>query len=490
VQYRLYGSLAACQAATSASPAPSGGLLVSTETVTSGTVPPSAEHAFHVTGTFYWAAFYSGDASNRAAASDCVTEPLVVTPAPAEVTTRLLVIDGEIGVDGSAIDSAALQGVTGTAGGTLEYRFYGSLTDCQAATSAFPPGSGGTLVSTVTVTRGRVPLSAPAEFPSAGRFYWAAFYSGDATNQAAASICAAEPLVVTSAPQPPASVIVNMDWVIDGVPQRAPSQDPDFQASLVLRPLFPADEPATWGEERFGYFVGQAIQIGVTDIEIPPGCTRAVSGQVGTYTLTQARNEFLVAITADCDQPSTEPGAGTKLTLVKQVSSNVAGGAQAPLTSWTLTARRARGEPAVLSGTTGVTGNVEPDVRYVLAESTVPGYKQVLDPAVADLVPGATGSWRCVENHPEGTSELEDFDGGTGEVAVPPGEHVTCTAVNVRTRPIPIGPASTGGGLAAASRPAPLAVAGLALMLAGALLALAGLRPRRTGRHRLGSVAG
>jgi hypothetical protein len=489
VEYRLYGSLSACQAATLVFPAPVGGTLVSTVPVTGGKVPDSGPYTFRVPGTFFWAAFYSGDASNRAAVSDCVTEPLVVTQAPADMTTRLLVSDGEIGVGGTAIDSAVLHSATAAAGGTVEYRYYGSLSACQAATSGFPPAGGGTLASTVRVTRGAVPPSAPAEFPAAGRFYWAAFYSGDASNHAAASDCASEPLVVTSAPQPPASVIVNMVWVIDDPIQLAPSQDPDFQASLVLNPLIPPDEPATWGEERFGYFVGQAIQIGVTDVSVPPGCTYSISGHVGTYTLTQTTNEFLVTTTAVCDQPSTDPGKGTHLTLVKRVTSFVPNAALAPPISWTLTARRAPGEPPVISGTTGVTGNVEPDAEYVLAESTVPGYKQLPDPALVSLVPGASGSWRCVEDQPAGSShELEDFDGGDGAVIVPPGQHVTCTAVNLRARRVPVGPAATGGGLAAVSRSAPLGVAGLALMVAGALLGLAGLRPRRTGRHRLGGV--
>ena len=225
-----------------------------------------------------------------------------------------------------------------------------------------------------------------------------------------------------------------MDWVIDGVLQHAPSQDPDFQASLSLSPLFPPDEPATWGQERFGYPIGQDIHIAVTDVKIPPGCSHTVSGQLGAHTLTQPRNEFLVTATATCDQTSPDPGDGTHLTLVKRISNLFANVELVPLTSWTLTARRAPGEPAVISGTTGVTGNVEPGVQYLLAESTVPGYQQLNDPALLQLVPGATGSWRCVEIGPGGRSGLQDFDGGTGAVVVQPGRHVTCTAVNRLTR--------------------------------------------------------
>jgi hypothetical protein len=502
VEYRLYGSLAACETATALFPPASGGTLVSTVTVTGGKVPRSAAHTFRVPGTFYWAAFYSGDASDRPAASACVTEPLVVTPAPSHLTTRLSVTDGEIGAGGSVSDSATLRGVTSAAGGTVEYRLYGSLPACQSATSEFPPASRGTLVSKVTVRRGTVPPSAPHTFAAAGRFYWAAFYSGDAANRATTSTCASEPLVVTQAPQPPASIIVNMDWVIAGasraVPIRltmalgaprelVPNQDPDFQASLTLEPLIPPDEPATWGEERFGYFIGQSVTIGITDIHIPPGCTHTISGHLGTHTLTQARNEFLVTASAVCDQQSSNPGIGTHLTLVKQIVNFFPNVKPVPLTSWTLTARLAAGEPPVISGTTGVTGNVKPGVQYLLAESSVPGYRQLHDPALIALTRGATGSWICVENQPGGRSGLQDFDGGSGVVIVQPGQHVTCTAVNILTRKIPVGPTETGGGLAVARQYTPImTTAGLALMAAGALLGLGSLRrPRtRTARHR------
>ena len=201
MEYRYYASLAACDSDVAAFPGtpPPGGTLVSTVTVTGGVVPPSAAATFPAAGTFYWAAFYSGDPNNLPAASDCATEPLVVTPAPSRVTTELSANGREIGVGGSASDSATLTGVTGTAGGTVEYRYYDSLTACERRPrrSRRP---GGTLVSTVTVTGGVVPPSAAATFPVAGTFYWAAFYSGDPSNPAAASDCATEPLVVTPAP--------------------------------------------------------------------------------------------------------------------------------------------------------------------------------------------------------------------------------------------------------------------------------------------------
>ena len=173
---------------------------MSTVTVTNGVVPPSAAATFPAAGTFYWAAFYSGDAGDQAAASDCATEPLVVTPGAIAGDDAAVGRRRGDSVGGSASDAATLAGVTGTAGGTVEYRYYSSLAACETAILAFPPPSGGTLVSTVTVTGGVVPASASATFPAAGTFYWAAFYSGDPSNRAAASHCVTEPLVVTPAP--------------------------------------------------------------------------------------------------------------------------------------------------------------------------------------------------------------------------------------------------------------------------------------------------
>src|SRR3984957_16665443 len=81
--------------------------------------------------------------------------------APSVVTTKLSAAGGQIPVGGSASGTATLRGVTGTAGGTVDYRYYGAQAACQSAIAASPPtASGGTLVSTVTVTGGVVPPSA------------------------------------------------------------------------------------------------------------------------------------------------------------------------------------------------------------------------------------------------------------------------------------------------------------------------------------------
>ncbi len=94
MDYRYYASQADCQADASAFPGtlPSGGTDVKTVTVTSGTVPDSPSVTFNSAGTFYWAAFYSGDGNNKAAVSDCSSEVLVMIGvlAPAQRVGHLL----------------------------------------------------------------------------------------------------------------------------------------------------------------------------------------------------------------------------------------------------------------------------------------------------------------------------------------------------------------------------------------------------------------
>src|SRR5215471_8117343 len=201
VDYRYYASVAACQADASAFPgtAPSGGTDVGSVSVTNGSVPASASATFHNAGTFVWAAFYSGDANNNAAVSDCTTELLVVNKAAPKITTALTA--NPIPVDGSTTDTAMLAGASANAGGSVDYRFYASVAACQADASAFPgtAPTGGTDVGSVSVTNGSVPASASATFHNAGTFVWAAFYTGDANNNAAVSDCTTELLVVNKA---------------------------------------------------------------------------------------------------------------------------------------------------------------------------------------------------------------------------------------------------------------------------------------------------
>jgi hypothetical protein len=221
-----------------------------------------------------------------------------------------------------------------------------------------------------------------------------------------------------SAGPDPASVVVTKSWDIDGVTRPEGDQDPNFQARLVLDPVHPPGTQPVWGQEFHGYLHGDEVTVGEDHVTIPPGCTNVPSGDLGPHQLGPGLNTFHITNTVTCV---------THLTLIKRISNPFPGVTPAPLTSWTLSARTMAGEPPAVEGTTGVTGIISSGTRYVLSETSVPGYRQAVRPD-STLAPGASGSWECTQVSGNG---LEDYDGSDGTIVVQPGEHVACTAVNV-----------------------------------------------------------
>ncbi len=159
------------------------GTAVSTVTVTNGVVPNSRSVLFNATGSYSFAASYSGDANNNGATSGC--EPLIVGPVGVTITTTLSTTT--ITVGGSVSDSATLHSQRATAGGTVTYSSFGNG-NCAA------PGK---LVSIVTVTNGVVPDSRAVTFNGTGSFSFNAVYSGDTGDNGASSPC--EPITVAKA---------------------------------------------------------------------------------------------------------------------------------------------------------------------------------------------------------------------------------------------------------------------------------------------------
>src|SRR4029077_4264293 len=76
--------------------------------------------------------------------------------------------DSSITVGGTIHDSSTLTGATSDAAGTVKYRYYSVLADCQAGTYA---STGGTSAGDKTVAGGVVPDSDPATFNAAGTYY-------------------------------------------------------------------------------------------------------------------------------------------------------------------------------------------------------------------------------------------------------------------------------------------------------------------------------
>lgn len=144
-------------------------------------------------GDYYWVAAYSGDGNNAAASHDCgiLNETSNVAPAQPAISTNATADSALPG--GSVSDTATLSGATDNAGGTVHFVLY-SDNECSGVvwTSGdfAVQGDGDYGPATHVVT-------------SAGTYYWRAFYSGDANNQAASDVCGADNETTTVAKASP-----------------------------------------------------------------------------------------------------------------------------------------------------------------------------------------------------------------------------------------------------------------------------------------------
>jgi hypothetical protein len=157
--------------------------LVSVE---AGKVPVSTGVALPA-GIYYWRAVYYGDFLHEMSAGACGAEVETVEESPLLLTTMLsgeeqLGKEIEVADESSVTDTATLAGEeASTAMGTVEYDVY-SDEACEELEAE---------AGTVTVEKGKVPVSKKMELPM-GTYYWQAVYSGDLTHEEVAGVCGDE----------------------------------------------------------------------------------------------------------------------------------------------------------------------------------------------------------------------------------------------------------------------------------------------------------
>ncbi|CAN5674136.1 hypothetical protein BH09CHL1_BH09CHL1_06530 [soil metagenome] len=151
----------------------------STETLSAGSVPASATFEYDSASTVYWSASYSGDATNASAVSSCTA----LTVSKTLTAVQLTIAPNPVEAGNAVVGVASISGKTSTASGSVIYGVY-TNNGCSAQTSPAPE-------STVTVSAGDVPDSAPIIASQFGTSYWQARYTGDANNNSSTSSCVA-----------------------------------------------------------------------------------------------------------------------------------------------------------------------------------------------------------------------------------------------------------------------------------------------------------
>ncbi len=223
-------------------------------------------------------------------------------------------------------------------------------------------------------------------------------------------------VVLNQAPDRLASVVVDKHWVINGDEFDDPDQPTQFQSDLQLTGL---TDPS-WGVPYQGFTAGQPVTVGeaLEVAQLPPGCSNVASGDIGEHMLVAGPNTFTVTNTVSCV---------TRLRLLKTVDNPY--GSAAAADAWTLSAFAPDAPDPVITGTTGVIGEVTPDVPYAMTETTVAGYAQTVAEG-AVIVSPATGSWRCSVLLHSNMAGKTAFDGTNGLVEVELGQTAQCTATN------------------------------------------------------------
>ncbi len=205
-----------------------------------------------------------------------------------------------------------------------------------------------------------------------------------------------------------ASIEVDKTWVVNGTPFANGNQPAYLSAALTI--TGPAGAGATaqpFGTPRTGYLEGEHAVFDETTSITNDLCTldssrvtMANGGSVDAAlpydaTLTGGTNLYEITNTVTCE-------AG--LTLVK----NVANG-PASADDWTLTAS---GPGGGISGTSGVSGNIEAESTYTLSESG------------GDVRYVQEGTWSCTNG----------VDGTDGQIEVHFGTSTTCTVTNATAK--------------------------------------------------------
>lgn len=268
-----------------------------------------------------------------------------------------------------------------------------------------------------------------------------------------ASNSAVSCVVYNQAPTPPAALVVDKTWVINGEEVAQGAQPSGVTADLWLTVPGEADPVRRgWGlatDLLIGDEVGlaEAVSFGSRDLcRLDSATVTAVNGTpVGDAFPSEVRPagadpETAPAVTfypITLTVPTTTVAVTNTVTCPTQLSlTKLALGGPTASTAWDLTATGPGGTE--LAGTTGSAGVTDVAVTagatYVLAESGGDPWFAQVDRRGADAVPGSTGSAFCRVLSADGTLLGDVINGLNGSVTPALGQRTTCELVNLTAR--------------------------------------------------------
>ena len=325
--------------------------------------------------TYYFDATYNGDPNNSSASSPCASEPVTVTKTSPGMYTTLSGTSVNLG--GSFSDSATLTSAVSPTG-SVTFNVYTS--NACSGTPLF--------TSTGTLSGLSAPSGSFGPLNTAGTYYVAASYPGDANNGPASSPCTAEVVTVTKTSPGMFTTLSGTSVNLGG----------SFSDSATLTGAL-----SPTGSVTFNVYTSNACS--GTPLFTATGTLSGLTAQSGTFGPLSTVGSYYVAASYPGDTnngPASSPCTAEVVTVTApSCTSGCGGGGGGPPTASLATTPSVTGLSATDSATvTGTGGTPTGSVTFTLYSGTSPSGTLVTAYAADTVTLNGSGTATSVSTGP------------------------------------------------------------------------------------------
>ena len=325
--------------------------------------------------TYYFDATYNGDPNNSSASSPCASEPVTVTKTSPGMYTTLSGTSVNLG--GSFSDSATLTSAVSPTG-SVTFNVYTS--NACSGTPLF--------TSTGTLSGLSAPSGSFGPLNTAGTYYVAASYPGDANNCPASSPCSAEVVTVTKTSPGMFTTLSGTSVNLGG----------SFSDSATLTGAL-----SPTGSVTFNVYTSNACS--GTPLFTATGTLSGLTAQSGTFGPLSTVGSYYVAASYPGDTnngPASSPCTAEVVTVTApSCTSGCGGGGGGPPTASLATTPSVTGLSATDSATvTGTGGTPTGSVTFTLYSGTSPSGTLVTAYAADTVTLNGSGTATSVSTGP------------------------------------------------------------------------------------------